>query len=217
MARALDRPLPRAAIRYLRRRGLAVLAVDYPGHGASTGRPSEAGCYRAAKAAWEHLRDVERCAPADVIVYGRSLGASVAAWLAAHEGPRGLVFHGGFPSVPAVAELHLPRWLVTLGCRLRLDGAAWIRRGACPVLQIHGNRDQHLPMSLARLVLEGTTCPSRFFETEDDHTGDGWGYSAQISEAFGDLREGRAPGWSSFAARAGAAPDLQLTSKSAGQ
>ncbi|MBK1882631.1 alpha/beta hydrolase [Luteolibacter pohnpeiensis] len=53
--------------------GLGVLAYDYPGYGLSTGKPSEASCFRAAESAWEYL--TKKGIPASsIIVVGRSIG-----------------------------------------------------------------------------------------------------------------------------------------------
>ncbi len=61
----------------------STLIVDYRGYGRSTGTPSEAGTYRDAEAAWEHLRHARLAQPRDVVIAGESLGAAVATWLAA--------------------------------------------------------------------------------------------------------------------------------------
>jgi len=61
----------------------STLIVDYRGYGKSSGAPSEAGTYRDAEAAWEHLLHARLARPQDIVVAGESLGAAVATWLAA--------------------------------------------------------------------------------------------------------------------------------------
>jgi pimeloyl-ACP methyl ester carboxylesterase len=61
----------------------STLIVDYRGYGKSSGTPSEAGTYRDAEAAWEHLLHARLARPQDIVVAGESLGAAVATWLAA--------------------------------------------------------------------------------------------------------------------------------------
>src|SRR5262249_38153314 len=63
--------------------GLAVLIFDYPGYGKSGGRPTEAGLYAAADAAYAWLTDEAKVRGEDVVLYGGSLGAAVAVDLAA--------------------------------------------------------------------------------------------------------------------------------------
>ena len=65
------------------RLGYAALIVDYRGYGKSTGSPSEEGTYRDALAAWRHLTEGRGIRPADIVIFGESLGAAVASWLAA--------------------------------------------------------------------------------------------------------------------------------------
>jgi len=61
----------------------STLIVDYRGYGKSSGTPTEAGTYRDAEAAWEHLRHARLAQPRDIVIAGESLGAAVATWLAA--------------------------------------------------------------------------------------------------------------------------------------
>ena len=86
------------------RLGYATLIVDYRGYGRSEGRPSEEGTYLDALAAWRHLTAERGIAPGDVVLFGESLGAAVAAWLAAQVQPRALVILSGFVSVPELGQ-----------------------------------------------------------------------------------------------------------------
>src|SRR5262249_46493089 len=47
-----------------------VLLFDYPGFGRSTGQPTEAGCYAAGDAAYDHLTDVRKVPGERVVLYG---------------------------------------------------------------------------------------------------------------------------------------------------
>src|SRR5436190_7397734 len=84
--------------------GIAVLIFDYPGFGRSTGRPTEAGCYAAADAAYDWLIAKQNIAPNDVVLYGRSLGGAVATELATRKPPRALVLASSFTSIPDMAQ-----------------------------------------------------------------------------------------------------------------
>src|SRR5690606_17306573 len=75
----------------LARRGFSVFAIDYRGYGDSTGRPSERGLYRDADAALRVFADRFRTRDVPVIYWGRSIGATVAAYAASREAPDGLV------------------------------------------------------------------------------------------------------------------------------
>ena len=133
------------SIRQFHELGLSVLIIDYRGYGQSGGGITEAGLYRDAEAAWLYLTQTRGLADSDIVVFGRSLGASVAANLAAKERPLGLVVESSFTSVPDIAQELYPwlpaRWL----SRLRHATRDYIRDVNCPVLVIHSRDDEIIP------------------------------------------------------------------------
>ena len=81
----------------------SVLVFDYPGYGRSEGKPSEAGCYSSATAAYDWLTRVKGIAPERLVIAGESLGGGVAVELAATRPHQALVLIRTFTSVPDVA------------------------------------------------------------------------------------------------------------------
>lgn len=129
--------------------GAATLIVEYRGFGESTGRPSETGTYRDAEAAWHWLTQERGIEPARLVIFGRSLGAAVAAWLAARVEPAGLVLESAFTSAADLGAHHYPwvpvRWLI----RFRYDTATHLERVRCPTLLAHARGDEIVPFSHA--------------------------------------------------------------------
>ncbi len=125
--------------------GAATLIIDYRGYGRSGGSPDEEGLYSDARAAWQWLTDKGDYAPGQIVLFGRSLGGPVAAWLAARRNPAGLVLESAFTSMPDLAAHHYPwlpaRWLA----RYDFDTAAAIARADCPVLIAHSPDDEIVP------------------------------------------------------------------------
>ncbi len=125
--------------------GAATLMIDYRGYGRSGGSPSEDGFYRDARAAWQWLTDEADYAPGRIVLFGRSLGGPVAAWLAARTSPAGLVLESAFTSVPELAAYHYPwlpaRWLA----RYDFDTEAALARSDCPVMIAHSPDDEIVP------------------------------------------------------------------------
>jgi fermentation-respiration switch protein FrsA (DUF1100 family) len=103
------------SLRILHDLGLAVLIFDYRGYGQSQGRVSEEGTYLDAEAAWRHLSEVRGIAENEIVLFGRSLGAAVAAHLAASHRPKALIMESSFTSVPDLAASYYRifpvRWL----------------------------------------------------------------------------------------------------------
>lgn len=137
--------------------GAATLIIDYRGFGNSQGHPTERGTYRDAIAAWRWLTDERGLEPGRIVIVGRSLGAAIAAWLAARVNPAGLVLEASFTSIVELGQYHYPwapiRWI----SRFRYDTRKQLKKVRCPVLIAHGHTDEIVPYShaeeLARLPM----------------------------------------------------------------
>ncbi|MFA9459576.1 alpha/beta hydrolase [Thiohalorhabdus sp. Cl-TMA] len=184
-------------LRILNELGLATLIVDYRGYGRSGGRPSEAGTYRDAEAVWHHLVAERDISPERIVLFGRSLGAAVAAELASRHQPGALVLESAFTSVPDLAARIYPflpvRWLA----RFRYPTAEAVAQAACPVLVIHSPDDEVIPIEHGRTVFERARSPKRFLEIEGGH-----------NTAFLESERTYMEGWEAFlAAHLLAAPE----------
>lgn len=127
--------------------GYAVLLVDYRGYGASTGKPSEEGTYRDARAAWRWLTEQRDLQPGQIVVLGESLGGAVAAELAARVQPRALLLVAVFTSATDLGSEIYPWLPVRLISRYRYDTLAQLRRYGGPVLVAHSRNDEIVPFA----------------------------------------------------------------------
>ncbi len=145
------------------RLGLSVFLFDYRGFGQSQGTPSETGLYQDGLAAYAHLVTARKVSPTRLVVFGRSLGSTVAGHLAAQHEAAGLILESSFPSIEHMARTHyfgLPaHWLI----RAKFDLAMSVRRVKIPVLVIHGDRDRVVPIRLGREVYENASAPKDFY------------------------------------------------------
>jgi uncharacterized protein len=181
------------ALRFFHSLGVDLLALDYPGYGRSPGRPSEWGCLRAADAAWELLRS--RRPASRAVLYGRSLGCALAAYLAARGPCAGVIFHGGFTSVPDLAADLYPRLPVRLFCRVRLDALRWIAGCRAPLLVLHGLQDRFIPIQHARRVYAQAPVPKRLLALSGGHDDEGWMHHPATREAIVEMLAGGAVRW----------------------
>lgn len=134
------------------RLGLSVLIIDYRGYGASAGRPSEPGTYRDADAAWEYLTETRGIAPSEIVVFGRSLGGAVAAYLAARTAPGALIVESAFTSVPDLAAELYP-WLPARRLsRFEYPTRRYVAAAECPVLVVHSRDDEITPFRHAEAI-----------------------------------------------------------------
>src|SRR5450631_3340513 len=105
----------------LSRYGVNVLIPDYRGFGESSGPfPSESRVYQDAETAWQWLLREKHYAPAEVVIYGHSLGGAIAIELASqHPDAGGLIVESSFTSVVEMSRLNSKfriwpmDWLVT--------------------------------------------------------------------------------------------------------
>jgi uncharacterized protein len=140
--------------------GFDVLLFDYRGYGRSSGRPSEEGTYRDARAATAALLDQRGVDAARVIYLGESLGGAVALALALEAPPAALVLQSTFTSIRDMARRHypfIPRSLVP-------DAYPSLRRMGglrVPVLLIHGEDDGIVPAMHADELFAAAPEPKR--------------------------------------------------------
>ncbi|HEX6408248.1 MAG TPA: alpha/beta hydrolase [Gemmatimonadales bacterium] len=169
----------------LRALGLSLLAFDYRGYGESEGAPSEAGLYRDADAAYQYLRDELRVRPERIIVFGHSLGSTVAVDLASRLPAAGLILEGALTSViERGAELYpyIPvRWIG----RSRFSSIDKISRVRIPKLFLHARADDVVPLAHGRRLFEAAPPPKTFVELRGGH---GDAFEVDSATYFGSVR-----------------------------
>jgi fermentation-respiration switch protein FrsA (DUF1100 family) len=145
------------------RLGASVLIFDYRGYGKSEGAPTEAGILMDGRAARAWLANRAGIGERDIVLFGESLGGGVMVDLAAEDGARGLVLQSTFTSACDAGACAFPwlpvRWLM----RTRLDSLSKIGRYQGPLLQIHGDADSIVPMSLGEQLHAAAVDPKKVF------------------------------------------------------
>jgi len=130
-----------------------VLLVEYRGYGLSTGSPSEAGIYMDGRAAIKFLTKDLGINPESVFLYGRSLGSAVAVEVA-HDLPfAGLILITPIASGKQVAEHAGYGPLVSL-IGNPFNNLEKITTVDLPILIIHGDRDEVLPIEMGEALNE---------------------------------------------------------------
>jgi len=139
---------------HLAPRGYAILAPTYRGYPPSEGRPSEAGLIEDARAVWRYAVEALGHDPSRIILHGRSLGGGVATALAAEVSPRALVLEGTFASVRDVAASRYPIYPVGALMRHPFDSVARAPQVRAPVLVVHGDADEIVPVAHGRRLAQ---------------------------------------------------------------
>lgn len=155
----------------LRAAGFAVLAVDYRGWGESSPiTPSEQSIMADAQVAWLELKKHQPNA-ARRVIYGHSMGSGVAVDLASHlQSPGdygGLILESSFTSFADVA--HEAGWLarlLNLFNRERFDSIDKIGKVQAPLLMLHGDQDDTIPIQLGERLFAAANTPKQWCSIE---------------------------------------------------
>jgi len=149
--------------------GFNTFIIDYRGYGQSEGKPGEQGTYLDADAAWQHLLTERGEDPARIVVFGRSLGGAVAAWLATKHKPAALIVESSFTSVAEMAAHLYPYVPVGFILRLRYPVIDFVSRITCPVLIVHSRDDEIIPFAMGKALYRAAPGPKAFLELAGDH------------------------------------------------
>lgn len=141
-------------------RGYGMVMMTYRGYGGRSGRPSEAANVADARALVDAV--VASGVPlSKIVLYGESLGSGVAVQVAAGKDVAGVILDAPYTSIVDLATLHYPhlpaRYLMTD----RYDTLAYAAKVTAPVLVIHGEADDVIPVAMGRRVGAAVMGPAR--------------------------------------------------------
>lgn len=145
-----------------------IFAWDYRGYGKSLGKPHESNLLADARAAQLVLANRAGVDPADIVVYGRSLGGAVAVGLAAEHPVRGMVLERTFADMVETAAYHFPWLPVRWVMKNRYPSIERIVTYRGPLFQSHGTADEVVPFEMGKKLFDAaTTAKKTFFVVEE--------------------------------------------------
>jgi len=133
-----------------------VLLVEYPGYGICPGHCSEETLFAAARTAFHFVCEVLRCPAEDVIIFGRSLGASLAIRLASTVTCHGLILVAPFLSLVEAVQGFVGG-LANVLVHDTFSNRNYVRKVKVPMLVIHGLKDRLIPCSHGQGIFD--LCP----------------------------------------------------------
>lgn len=144
--------------------GFNVLLFDYRGYGASEGVVAdESGLYADGDAAVAYVVKNKGVRPEQILLYGHSLGTTVAADVASRGTYGAVVLESGLSSASSVAATALPwlpAWLHFLG-RNRFESARKLASVKSPILIAHGDPDKTIPTDEGRRLFAAANEPKK--------------------------------------------------------
>lgn len=159
--------------------GLNCFVFDYRGYGSSEGKPGEEGTYLDVKAAYEWLTKEKGISPNDIIIFGRSLGGSIATQLASKVRSRALIIESTFTSYVDIGRKFYPYMPVRWFARFSYRTIDYIRDVRCPVMIIHSKSDDVVPFEFGLELYEAANEPKEFVEIIGSHN-DGFLVSGEV-------------------------------------
>jgi fermentation-respiration switch protein FrsA (DUF1100 family) len=157
--------------RTYRRAGLGVFYLSYRGYGGSTGRPSEEAFHADARLAYDWLL-AHGVAAGQIILVGESLGSGVAVRLTAERPVGGVVLEAPFTSAVDVGAAHYWYLPVRLLMWDRFESIRHVERIGAPLLVIHGDADEIIPLRLGKALYAAAREPKELvIVAGSDHNG----------------------------------------------
>jgi len=159
--------------------GLNCFIFDYRGYGNSQGKPSEEGTYLDAQAAYKWLTEEKKISPDKIIIFGRSLGGSIATQLASKVEAKTLIIESTFTSYVDIGRKFYPYMPVRWFAGFSYKTIDYIREVKSPVLIIHSRNDEVVPFEFGLELYEAANEPKEFVEIFGSHN-DGFLISSEI-------------------------------------
>ena len=135
--------------------GYAVLIFDYSGFGYSKGTPSEQQCYKDAEIMLSYLYE-QKFPLEKIVLYGESLGAPVAAYVAQKYNIPILILESPLPSIKALINAKFPLLSILAPLFTEFDTESHLLKYKGSTMLLHSRTDEIVPYSsglhLHRLV-----------------------------------------------------------------
>ena len=145
--------------KFLRNLRVNLLAFDYRGYGRSAGSPSEKGLYDDVRSAFDLLIDELGQTPAEIMVFGHSLGGAVAIDCALDRPMAGLIVQSSFTHIRDAAKSMFPTLPMHLAATRQFRSIDKVGQLSMPKLFIHGQADETVPCSLGESLFEAAADP----------------------------------------------------------
>jgi hypothetical protein len=154
-----------------KRVNVQVFIFDYREYGKSAGRISREGTYRDAAAAYRYVSQSRGVPGQEIILFGRSLGTALAVDLAVKEPCRALILESAFTNSQDMARLYAP-FLFDWRPRVPYDNLGKIDKIRVPMLIIHGENDEIIPVDMSRRLFAAAPEPKELYIIPGAHHND---------------------------------------------
>ena len=145
------------------------LIIAWRGYSGSSGKPSEFGLYQDAKSALNWLNS-KGITDDKIILYGESLGTSVAIEVGQNRDFAGIILEAPFTSMIDIGKKYYPIFPVKLLLKDKYVSKNKIKNVKSPVLVLHGKEDKIVPFYMGKKIYDLANQPKfKYFPDDDDH------------------------------------------------
>jgi len=147
-------------IKFFQNAGLGVLVMSYRSYSGSTGLPSERANISDAVHVYDWLMG-QGVGSRNIVLFGESLGTGVATQIAALKEIGGLILDAPYTSLVDIAQYGYPYFPVRPLLKDRYPSVGFIKRIDAPLLIIHGQLDQVIPVHFGRSLFDAAIEPKK--------------------------------------------------------
>ena len=130
------------------KKGYEVWIADYPGFGKSTGTITEDKLYYQAMQI-KKLADA-KYSNNQIILYGKSLGTGIAAYVASQTKAKMLILETPYYSIPSLFSYYAPMYPIQAMANYKIPIYQYLENVAYPIIIFHGTADGVIPYSNAK-------------------------------------------------------------------
>lgn len=129
--------------------------MEYPGYGIYEGKPTEKRICRDAITVFDFLTKNLKISPENISIMGRSMGSGPATHLCSKRNPGNLILVSPYTSIKGVADKLFGKFLSgVFMVKERFKNIEKIGDVKCPVLLIHGKKDQLISYEHSKRLAE---------------------------------------------------------------
>ena len=143
-----------------------IIAPEFAGYGIYSGYPTEGQLFNDAINVFDYMVEEMKISPNNIIIFGRSLGTSIAAHLASRRTCTALILISPFLSIRHMIKDILGRF-ISFAIRDRFKSGDYIQEVKSPILIIHGQIDSIIKYYHATELYNRTTAPCELILPEN--------------------------------------------------
>ena len=147
-------------VQYFIKNGYEVWMGDYPGYGKTTGKRTEQKMYDQARMI--HTLAMSEISKDSIIIYGKSLGTGIAAYVASYNPARALVLETPYYSIPSLFSHYAFIYPVNYLSKYKIPTHEFLQDMKTPIIIFHGTGDDVIPYSNARKLIPFLKKEDRF-------------------------------------------------------